>query len=156
MPVGMDWSLPVLADPVLAAEVKALAQEIAGAGASARLPQLAARIAEAQIDLVRVRRARYELLARALGSSDDPSPTPAEVYQELVERMAQRMGSNVPMPRRLSRLLVAELVAQDRGVTNLADCAERLQAMDRYERRALSRRKFAIRAFDAACRQAAA
>ena len=142
-------SLPVMANSALVAEVKNLAREIAGEGASVRLQQLAIRIAEAQVDLVRIRRARQDLLSRAL--SDTPEQrTPAEVYQELVELTAQRMGADEPMPRWLRNQLAADLVAQEDVVTSLADCTERLEAMDRYERRALSRRKFAVREFDAA------
>jgi hypothetical protein len=45
-----------------------------------------------------------------------------------------------------------ELVEDQDAITSLADCAERLEAIDRYERQAMSRRKFAIREFDAARR----
>ena len=136
---------------MLAAEVKALAQEIAGEGANGELQQLAIRIAEAQIDLVRIRRARHRLLSRGLSNTPEQA-TPIEVYQELVDGLAQRMGSDEPMPHRLRMPLIADLVAQEDVVTCLADCADRLEAMDRYERRAMSRRKFAIREFDVARR----
>jgi hypothetical protein len=88
-------------------------------------------------------------LSRALNGADDVA-TPIEVWQELVELMGRRMGHEAPMPRRLSNLLVAAHVKKDDVVTSIADCTERLETMDRYERRALSRRKFAIREFDAA------
>ena len=100
-------SLPVLADPVLSQDVAELTREIAGSNPSRELYEPARRFAEAQIDLRRIRHARFDLLSSAVGDSDYES-----------------------------------------------DKAPQLAAMDRYERRALSRRKLAMRAFDAARRQA--
>ena len=52
-------SLPVYSDPVLAEEVKALAREIIGTDSNPEMQELARRIAEAQIDLRRVRHVRH-------------------------------------------------------------------------------------------------
>jgi hypothetical protein len=63
-------SLPVSSDPVFSEEVEALAREIMGTNGTPELKQLALDIAEAQIDLCRVRQARHQLLSQAL--SADP------------------------------------------------------------------------------------
>jgi hypothetical protein len=147
-------SVPIMADPSLAAEVKVLAQEIAGQGANDQLQQLSARIAEAQIDLVRVRRARHELLSCARLGPDDQTLVRLILPRDWAAQLARRWGSDKPMPRSLRQAIEKSIVQDEFGPT-LADCAARLAAMDRYERRALSRRKFAIGEFDAA-RQALA
>ena len=92
-------SLPVAADAALAPEISALAARIAGEGASDARRAAAARIAEAQVDLVRIRRVRLAATEQLLAGK--------EVTGELVR-------------------------------------------LDRYERRALSRRRLAIHDFDAA------
>ena len=59
-------SLPFYANPTLSKEVEELAREIAGTDANAEIRQLACRIAEAHIDLRRVRHARHQFLTDRL------------------------------------------------------------------------------------------
>jgi hypothetical protein len=95
----MALAIPIWSDFKLSADAEELVEEIAGVGARPELLATARRIAEAQIDLRRIRQERRQVI--------------------------------------------------ELGLINV-DRSERLEAIDRYERRALSRRNVAIRQFDAA------
>jgi hypothetical protein len=103
-------SLPVQLDEALCEEVEALALQIAGPYADARIQILARRIAEAQIDLRRVRYARHQLLSAVTATLQSSDNFAAILLQEI----------------------------------------KQLHTLERYERRALSRRKFAVRALETA------
>jgi hypothetical protein len=79
-------SLPVEYDHVLCDEVQALARQIAGPNTSADIQILARRIAEAQVDLRRVRYARHLLLSQALSNYDAKAQKQLAVICDLLRR----------------------------------------------------------------------
>ena len=109
----------------------------------------ARQVAEAQIDLRRVRYARHQFLSDTSNNQNYDSlanmrmkakvmraflrPNPPDMSMEALRKF---VTSTPQGPHKLATILLGE--------------AKKLLAMDRYERRALSRRKFALRAFDEA------
>ena len=149
-------SLTVLSDPALSEEVEVLAREISGPSANAEIHELARRIAEAQIDLRRVRCTRFDVLSSALGDPNFDSRANDRKKLALASRFARGIGATMPIAAELMRFLESKPEGPQKIATILSEMVQRLAAMDRYERRALSRRRFAIRAFDAARRRAVA
>ena len=139
-------SFPVCSIPALSEEVETLAREIAGRGANAQTQELARRVAEAQIDLRRVRSARHQLLFDTLNKENYESYANMRMKVKLLRALLRPNPPDISM----EALEFATPQGPDKLATILSGKAKKLLAMDRYERRALSRRKFAIRAFDAA------
>jgi hypothetical protein len=141
-------SLPVCSDPALCEEVEALARDIAGTGATEIL-ELARRVAEAQIDLRRVRYARHKLLSDALGNRYYDSRENALEKLRFISSLARPNAPDISLPV-LERYLTSTPKGPQKFAIILSQEAKRLLAMDRYERQALSRRKAAIQVFDGA------
>ena len=141
-------SLPACSNPALSEEVETLAREIAGPGANAETQELARKVAAAQIDLRRVRYARHQFLSDTL--SKEYYGSYANVRMKL--KVLRALLRFIPPDMSSETLEFATSTPQgpDKLATILSGEAKKLLAMDRYERRALARRKFAIRAFDAA------
>jgi len=126
-------SISIWRDQKLAGDAEALAHEIAGSNQNDDLLAWGRRIAEAQIDLVRIRDTRKEILQPTLDRSTHWLRKPSK-------RLPSRrvLETCVGPPSREKLALV------------INDLSDDLESLDRYERRALSRRNSAIHAFCAA------
>jgi hypothetical protein len=151
-PFRHGLSRPVHSDPAWSEEVQALAREIAATNANADIQDIAHRVAEAHIDLRRIRHARHRLLSRALSDPYYDSRANTRDKVAFLCALLRKNAPDVPMAA-VEKFLASSSEGPQKFAIILAQEARRLLTMDRYERRALSRRKSAVRAFDEARRR---
>lgn len=131
-------AIPIEAIPQLDAEAEQLAQVLAGDRPSEARLQVARRMAEAEVDLRRIRQARHEAIRLMV---EDP--------QAWVDQTTPRFHFVKAVRKDWSQVLIALRLAQA-DATNarmlaLSAWSRTLDRLQRYERRALSRRKTAAR-----------
>jgi hypothetical protein len=134
---------------VLSEQVAELAREIAGRDANAEIQDCARLIAEAQIDVRRVRQVRHQLLTDALRDSNYDSQANVRAKVRLLRSLLRANAPETSMEA-LTNILSSTLQGDDKLALIVSQEAKRLKALDRYERRALSRRNLAVQVFDRA------
>jgi hypothetical protein len=142
---------------LLAAEIEAMALRISGPYGDAETMEGARRIAEAQFDLNRVRNRRRLLITKFLV---DPYFVPRHIRRLQLWACHLALGARFRvLPVEVHKVEVHKLKelftsmppeSEEKLATILRQKTSELATLDRYERGALSRRKAAIRNFDAA------
>jgi hypothetical protein len=159
-------SLSVLRDRIATLEIEDLTRKICQAGQGTRtgedgtkgtdaaadreFARIARRIAEAQVDLLRVRRARHDLISRAFSNPHFRPGKGLHAWIRLLAKASKLLKLGVALPPDMREAIEVKPQGAEKLALILSDASAELARMDRYERRALWRRKYAIREFDAA------
>ena len=143
-------SVPAHPDPATAEAIAVLARQIAGADAPSEIEDPARRFAEENMDVRRVRSLRHDRISRALADLKYDTRANWNKKVAVALRIARKCARGEQIPEDELKLLDSKLEGPDKLVAILREVARALPAFERYERRALSRRKQAMRDLDAA------
>ena len=121
-----------------------------GAAVDREFARIARRIAEAQVDLLRVRRARHDLISRAFSNPHFRPGKGLHAWIRLLAKAGAYLKQGLALPQDMREAIEVKPQGAEKLALILSDASAELARMDRYERRALWRRKYAIREFDAA------
>jgi hypothetical protein len=145
-------NVPVWSEPALAPQAEAIARKITGPDVNAKALEWARRIGEAQVDLNRVRSLRRDAITRMLSDPRGGSPLGA-IQVRLLGRFLDRVERDTIRPvdiETINQVLHPKPLDGDAKLAAiLVDRGGELARLDRYERRALSKRKKAIRGYHA-------
>jgi hypothetical protein len=142
--------ISVYADPALSEKVESLTRKIAGGKTSPRLIAMAREVAEAQVELIYIRTARNELINRELRDPYFGLLKKFDLKLKQVLGCIRANGPDAPAPNSIADMSSHRLESHQKILSVISDLSSKLLKFDRYEQRALSRRKFAIRDFTAA------
>ena len=141
-------SLPICEDPALSPQAEALARRIAGPNADDATLELAWRIGEAQADLNRIRACRRALIKSRWENLQSSTPRRSKEHRRLLRPISRLHASRLFNIDSTDRGTKRKPLEDDEKLAAIwEESLSGLQRLDRYERRALSRRKFAIRNF---------
>ena len=122
-------NLSVFADPALSEQTEAVAREIAGEPTNDDIYHLARRVAEAQIDLQRVRDTRHQLLCDALANAYYESRAEAQAKLKVNKQHLTPQLANIPLPAFIEKYLITTPKRRAKLATILSEEDEKLTGL---------------------------